>query len=213
MNIPYTVIDRQQWHRRAIFEFFSTYQNPFFSITAQVRAGDFYYFCKKRNFPFSLALVYASNKSAERVAAFRQRVAGNEIREYHYLDAGLTKLRDDGSFYFSHLSRQPSLEQFVAQKAYFHTPAANFDENGDVMSMIHYSILPWIAFQSMQHAYRDAQDTVPKIAFGKLHSNTADAAVLCLPVSVQLHHSLADGLHVAQYFEEFEKIMSEIATN
>jgi len=72
-------------------------------------------------------------------------------------------------------------------------------------NLIHYSILPGIAFSSMQHAQMlNGNDSVPKIVFGQLIFN---AGQVLLPVSVHVHHALCDGLHVSKFFEEYERLL------
>ncbi|RYD86239.1 MAG: chloramphenicol acetyltransferase, partial [Sphingobacteriales bacterium] len=51
----------------------------------------------------------------------------------------------------------------------------------------------------------DPSESVPKITFGKYRE---DAGRKLMPVSVEAHHGLVDGLHVARYFEIFAKLMN-----
>ena len=45
-------------------------------------------------------------------------------------------------------------------------------------------------------------DSNPRITFGKCVEQDGKA---CLPVNLTVHHALADGLHVARFFEAFEQ--------
>jgi chloramphenicol O-acetyltransferase type A len=42
---------------------------------------------------------------------------------------------------------------------------------------------------------------VPKLAFGRL---SAEGERLWMPLSVEVHHGLMDGLHVGRFIEAFE---------
>jgi chloramphenicol O-acetyltransferase type A len=50
-----------------------------------------------------------------------------------------------------------------------------------------------------------SSDSVPKITFGK--ASLKDGKWL-LPTSIEVHHGLVDGVHIAQFLEEFQKGMS-----
>jgi chloramphenicol O-acetyltransferase type A len=65
---------------------------------------------------------------------------------------------------------------------------------------LYLSILPWLDFSSFSHA-RSAKDNlgIPKCVFGRLDKQTGE-----LPFSVEVHHGLMDGLHVAEFIQEIE---------
>jgi chloramphenicol O-acetyltransferase len=47
-----------------------------------------------------------------------------------------------------------------------------------------------------------AEDSVPKIIFGKYE---VEGGRVRLPVSVEVHHALMDGVHVGRYFERLQE--------
>ena len=68
--------------------------------------------------------------------------------------------------------------------------------------LLHYSVLPWISFTSFSHARRHrADDSVPKIVFGRYRG---DAGAERMPVSVEVHHALVDGLHVGRFLDRMQ---------
>jgi chloramphenicol O-acetyltransferase type A len=67
------------------------------------------------------------------------------------------------------------------------------------------SCVPWIHFTSISHPIQsDKTDSIPRISWGKF-SLTGDQ--VSLPISVQLHHGLADGFHVGLFFKKFEELI------
>jgi chloramphenicol O-acetyltransferase type A len=70
---------------------------------------------------------------------------------------------------------------------------------------IHFTTLPWVSFTSFSHARNwGREDSVPKIAFGKF---THEGDRIFLPISVEVHHSLVDGLHVGQFLALLEQAL------
>lgn len=89
-------------------------------------------------------------------------------------------------------------------------PAA-FDPRHEDDAVIHCTTLPWVHFTSFRHAmpgrpppHADGSpgrpDVVPKLAFGRI-----DAGML--PLSVDLHHALADGIDAGRFIEGFQALM------
>jgi len=73
--------------------------------------------------------------------------------------------------------------------------------------MIHFTTLPWVSFTSFAHARKhDPGDSVPKVAFGKF---TEEGGRVLLPISVEVHHALMDGLHVGRYLTRLEEALAE----
>ena len=68
--------------------------------------------------------------------------------------------------------------------------------------LIHYSTLPWIKFTSISHARKISRmDSIPQMVFGKYFK---DGATSKMPFSIEVHHALIDGYHVAKYHEKFQ---------
>ena len=70
---------------------------------------------------------------------------------------------------------------------------------------IHFTVLPWASFTSFSHARNwGREDSVPKIAFGKF---TEEDKRTKLPISVEVHHALMDGLHVGRYLSQMQEAL------
>ena len=83
------------------------------------------------------------------------------------------------------------------------------DARDDRSDMIHYSALPWVAFTSFSHARNwRREDSVPKIVFGKYTERDGHRL---MPVSVEVHHALMDGLHVGRFLERLQLYFMEPA--
>jgi chloramphenicol O-acetyltransferase type A len=75
--------------------------------------------------------------------------------------------------------------------------------------LIHYSIIPWVSFTSFAHARRwGIDDATPKIVFGK-HREVNGRRLM--PVSVEVHHALVDGLHVGRFHAAFQRRLDQPA--
>jgi chloramphenicol O-acetyltransferase type A len=80
------------------------------------------------------------------------------------------------------------------------------DARDERTDLIHFTSLPWLAFTSVSHPRNwGREDSVPKIAIGR-HQEAADGTGRrLLPLSVEVHHALMDGVHVARFYERVQE--------
>jgi chloramphenicol O-acetyltransferase type A len=73
--------------------------------------------------------------------------------------------------------------------------------------VIYHTTLPWISFTSFAHARTKGRgDSIPRIVFGKF-INEADR--MMMPISIEVHHALMDGLHVGRYLARLEEALAD----
>ena len=63
-----------------------------------------------------------------------------------------------------------------------------------------HSTLPWLRFTAFTNAI-PRPDGIPRIVFGKVF---ADGASSRMPMGIEVHHGLVDGIDVARFVERFE---------
>ena len=69
--------------------------------------------------------------------------------------------------------------------------------------LIRHSTIPWTSFTGLLHPTNfDRTESVPKITFGKFSIREGKKY---LPVSIEAHHGLVDGFHLAKYLSEFQR--------
>lgn len=202
----YSILDTENWERKSTYDFFQTFDVPFYNITANVDVTNLKNYCKTNGHSFFLVSLYLSQKVISQIENFRYRLADGEARNYEHTQAGSTILLDNKTFSFCYFDMEQDLGEFVKKGE---IAIKNLKENPDFaprdgdINMIFYSIIPWISFTSFQHARRhEENDSIPRIVFGKYFEQNNR---YLLPVSVEVHHSFVDGYHVGQYYELFQK--------
>lgn len=199
-------LDLECWPRKATYEFFKDYEDPFFNLTANLDVTRLYSFCKENDLAFSLAALYYSLQTANAVPEFRIRLQDEKLVQFDEIHATQTILNDDDTFSFCYYENKRDVFEFnVAGKAALEKYKAlkTFDVESDRLDMIYYSVIPWVSFTSFKHATRiDRTQTVPRIVFGKIFD---DGPVKKMPVSVEANHAMMDGLHVGKFFNRFQE--------
>jgi len=119
-------------------------------------------------------------------------------------------LKADRTFGFGYFDFADDLEVFIkAGKETIELVKSGepFDPKFDEDDLIHSSVIPWVSFNSIEHAKRlNKGDSIPKLVMGKTYQK--EERVL-MPVSISGHHALVDGLHAGEFFQLFEQLCME----
>ena len=210
-NLPMpTYLDVSTWPRRHLFEFFRTYENPYFNICAPVEVTNVIELLKTRpDVSASLAYHYFALRVANEIEPFKYRLRDDQVLIHDVIHGGTTVLLPNESFTFAYFDYQPEFDQFMrdaqASVNAVRTGTRAFAPlDGD--DRIHFTVLPWVSFTSFAHARNKTRAvSVPKIAFGKFIRQRGQTH---LPVSVEVHHAMMDGLHVGRFFNRFEELVA-----
>jgi chloramphenicol O-acetyltransferase type A len=198
------IIDLDTWRRREHFLLFRDYDKPHFSITAEMDVSACYEASRGEGASFTLAVLFAAMHAANAVEAFRLRLRGDQVWCHDAIGIGCTVLRPDRTFGFAYFAHEPSFVRFAAEgqiemeRARTGTTLSDEREADD--ATLHATVLPWIRFTSFTNAMR-REDSVPKLTFGKRY---AEGGAWTLPVCVEVHHALVDGIDVGEFFEQFQ---------
>ena len=205
--------DVENWNRKAQYEFFKDYADPFFNITANLNVTNLYTFCKKNELSFSLACIFIAIKHINDIPEFRLRIKNDRVVQYDTIPIGSTVLNDDTTFSFCEFPYTNSIFEFDANGKSIlkkHKEGVTFDAQEDEVQMVHCSTLPWVSFTGLKHARKgdEGGKGIPKIVFGKWFEENE---VKKIPFSVEVHHALMDGLHVGLLFEKMQQYINELA--
>ncbi len=200
-------IDVEFWERRALYELFSSYSEPFHGVCLRVDCTETYRFAKDSGISVFLALLHRSLIAAHRVDNLMLRIVDGEVWKYSTIHGGSPVGRPNGTIGFGHYIYQPEVGAFAreAQREIERVRSRSDLERHEGQGLIRYSVLPWFDFTSISHA-RDyaTPDSAPKITFGKI---TESGGKFTMPVSIHVHHALADGLHVAHFVEHWTQYL------
>ena len=192
-------IDMETWPRREHFLFFSSFNHPHWGLCANVDLTVFHPFVKQCGLSFTVAWVYVLARTANAIPEFRQRIRGPQVVEHDIVHPSFTFLVDEDVFSFCTV-------EYAADFPVFATRAAEriagvrqdltLDDEGQD-NLLFMSAIPWVSFTSFRHPMQlHPGDSVPRFAWGKFFE---DGGRLKIPLDVQGHHALMDGLHVGRF--------------
>jgi chloramphenicol O-acetyltransferase type A len=197
-------INLETWERRASFQFFKSLTEPYHGVCLRVDCTETYRYAKQHQLSVFLSLLHRSLIAAHQVENFRTRIVDGDVWHYEVINGGSAVGRANGTIGLGHYQFRPQIDEFVRDASIELDRVRQRDdiERYPEANLIRYSVLPWFDFTSISHARDFAhEDSAPRITFGKITEATGRRT---MPVSIHVHHALADGLHVAQFVENFQ---------
>lgn len=208
-------IDINNWKRVKHFKWFIEFEHPMINICSTIEITNLYNFCKENNFSINTALTYVAAKVCNRIEEFRYRIRGSKVVLHDIIDPCNTTITKDNlcsfvngckyndNFKIFHEEMSKCIEYSKKQVIIANIP--------DVDNLLFITTLPWINITSVSHPTKCKGDNgIPRVVFGKFSKENGK---IILPISVEVHHALADGYHVALYLKTFEEICKNLDLN
>lgn len=198
-----TEIDLLTWPRRDTLALFRRFQKPQYSMITRIdvtrilarRAAE-------AGYSSYLACVHAVGAALHAVPELAVRIRGNKVVAHDRVRLSPTLRFADGRLGFAYLDWQEDAPAFVAAArdaidAVLSRGALEpgVDGEDDVAFL---SCQPWLDFTAVDNPVFSGDDCIPRVTWGR-YVEGADGR-WTMPVALQVHHGLLDGIHVAQFF-------------
>lgn len=202
------IINIESWNRKEHFEFFSRMASPYFGITTEVDCTIAYDNAKENGNSFFAHYLHKSMIAVNSVEELRLRIVDNKVALFEKINAGSTVGRADGTFGFIFVNFSDDFETFNKElqneiQTVLNSTGLRLNDDDIKKDLIRHSTIPWTSFTGLLHPTNfDRTESVPKITFGKFSIREGKKY---LPVSIEAHHGLVDGFHLAKYLSEFQR--------
>jgi chloramphenicol O-acetyltransferase type A len=205
-------IDMQTWSRREHFALFNAYEYPHFGMCANVDLTALYPVVKQRGHSLTIAIVYLITRASNTIPEFRYRIREGEVIEHEIVNPGFTFLVEEDVFSFCFVDYVEDFSTFAAKAAekiafVKEHPWVHQVPQDDVLYM---TAIPWVSFTSFLHPMRlQPTDSIPRFVWGKFFE---EGERLKMPLGVQGHHALIDGVHVGKFYAEVQGYLQQPET-
>lgn len=198
-----TEIDLDTWPRAAAFRLFRGYARPHFALTARLDVTHLVRDLKPTGVSPFRACLYAIAAGIHAVPELRCRFRdGDRVVRHDRLCLSPTIALADGTFGFGYIDFDPDWQSFDASAkteiAAIRAGATRVPNTGQRDDMVYLSCLPWLDFTSLTNALPSADDCIPRAGWGRF---VEDGDRVSCALSLEVHHAIADGAHVAAAFE------------
>lgn len=203
-------VDMRRDPRRGQFEYFSALEDPWAGLTAEVDVTEFLSRLGGRS--FFLSFLYAATRAANAVPQLRRRLRDGGVIEYDACRPSYTLMGEGGVYVYCRADdgRGP-YGQFLDHARQLQAQAlarAVLEEEADPLGFFFVSSIPWLHYTHLRLPRAGREDSNPRISWGKYRRR--DGGVT-LPVSLFVHHALADGWHIAQFYQRLEGELAALA--
>lgn len=204
-------IDLDTYPRREHFRHFCAMAYPYAGVTMDVDVTDLLARCREKGYSFYLMVLHAVALAADDVPEFRRRIDHGGIVEYYECPTSHIELKPDGTYAYCTLRHHMPLADYLSQAESARTAAregGSIEEEDDVQSMYFISTLPWLHYTQLIQPVACGEESNPRITWGKYQADQNGR--MMMPLSVLVHHALADGIHIAKFYEAFNQQMKLI---
>lgn len=204
-------LDMAQFARRAHFQHFYGMAYPYVGVTVETEVTPLLALCRERGYSFYLMMLHAVALAADEIPELRQRIDNGGVVEYEACPTSHTELKADGTYAYCTLHHHLPLQEYLARAEAARKAAresGSIEEEAEVQSMYFISTLPWLHYTALIQPVCCGEESNPRFTWGKYQTN--DQGRVTIPLSVLAHHALVDGVHIAAFYEAFERVMTRL---
>jgi chloramphenicol O-acetyltransferase type A len=205
------ILDIENWERKNHYNYFKSLDYPHFNICANVDITNFMRFIKDKGHSFFIPFLYVSTKAANDIKEFRYRIRENQVVEHEAVSPSFTIMTSKDVFSFCTVKFTDDYNKFINN-----TDAqiekvknlVNIEDEPGKDDLLYITSIPWVSFTSVTHPiHMNPVDSIPRISWGKYFEENGR---IKLPLSVQVHHALVDGMHVGEYFRIVQEMLDNL---
>jgi len=209
-------IDLENWERKRLFLNYLGTDLPYIIITANVDVTNALTFAHTHKIPFSLVMVYLSNKTVDSIINYRYRFIDGKPFLIDHTRPMVNHLKKDSDIFVIGEGPWPCDDIVTFCRACHedmeHAKPEYLEERlSGRLDIINYTSIPWVQYTGfIRTIAHDGVDNAPKISFGKYFSSPEDSGRILMPVSSQTHHGLMDGVHVGRFFAKLQENINSL---
>lgn len=208
----YTLVNLNEWSRGSLFKFYIDKMRIVMSLTADVDVTKLRAYSKKNNLNFYPLMLWVVSKIINSHDEFKYSWddAGNLIKwdfvspsytDFHADDENFVKMVTEYSDdLFEFCSRvDKDRQRHKNERAILVNQPPNFFD---------VSCLPWIKYSHFDiHVFDEGKFLAPVVTWGKFEEKDGK---LIMPLTMNIHHAVADGFHLSRFFNEVQELMDSL---
>lgn len=204
-------IDIKTWPRRETYRFYGALDYPHFNVCADMDITALHRRCGRSGASLFKAILYGVSLAANSIDEFRYRIRKSGIVLHEAVHPSFTVLTQDNLFSFCEAEFIRDMTEFFRRT----DDAVSYAKKNPYLKdeperddYLYVSSLPWVKFTSISHPiHMHPVDCIPRLSWGKFSS---EGNRVVMPLSAQVHHGLADGFHVGQFFNRFQEWAEQV---
>ena len=209
--MKYETLDMARYPRRAHFDYFRSLQNPMLGVTVEADVTALRAFCRRRGCSFYLAFMHVAARAANAVPELRQRIRNGGIVEYDACGTSHVEALPDGAYGYCTLYHDMDWDAYLPyadQRRRVSRENGSIEEDEDVEGLYFVTSLPWLRYTQLIQPTAGGDESNPRISWGAFEEDLRGRWMM--PVTLLAHHALADGRHVAAFYQGLREELSRL---
>ena len=210
----YTRIDCDTWSRGKLFRFYIDKMRMVMSMTVDVDVTSLKDYARKNAIAFYPLMLWTVSKVINSHEEFKYGwdEEGNLIRwdfvspsytDFHPEDESFTKMVTEyADDLFTFCDRvKADRERHKNARAILENQKPNFFD---------VSCLPWVKYKHFDiHVFDEGRFLAPVVTWGRYERENGR---LMMPLTMNIHHAVADGFHLSRFFREVQDVLDTFST-
>lgn len=208
----YTSVNLNEWRRGSLFQFYLDKMRIVMSLTVDVDVTNLKVYSKAHHLDFYPLMVWVVSKIINAHDEFKYGwdADGNLIKwdfvspsytDFHTEDETFTKMvteyADDLLEFYGRMAADR--ERYKNDRAVLEDQPKNFFD---------VSCLPWVRYTHFDvHVFDEGKFLAPVVTWGKYEPTDGK---LIMPLTMNIHHAVADGFHLSRFFNEVQELMDSL---
>lgn len=205
----YQTVDLSAWSRGSLFKFYIDRMRIVMSLTVDIDVTSLVNYGKKNSLKFYPLMIWTVSKVVnshdefkygwnEKGELIKWDVISPSYADFHRDDENFVKMvtqfSDDLSEFYAGFLRDRERSRQL-RGIVEHQPPNRFDV----------SCLPWVRYRHFDvHVFDEGKFLAPVITWGKYE---AECGKLVMPLTMNIHHAVADGFHLSRFFNEVQALI------
>ncbi|MCL2018565.1 MAG: CatA-like O-acetyltransferase [Oscillospiraceae bacterium] len=203
----YKKVSLENWKRGEIFKHFIENLRCVINITADINVSSLRGFCKSENYRFYPTFIYIVTKVINSRDEFKMGydedgdlILWDEVfplytvfnSESEMLTRLVTAYSSDFQTFYGQI-----IDDMEKQKSNCDIQFPQKERN-----VFDVSCLPWLHYKSCDlHVFDSGTYLAPFVSWGKYEKQNGEYK---MPLTMQIHHAVADGFHISRFFEDVQ---------
>ena len=209
----YTKVDIDEWSRGSLFQFYIEKMRIVMSLTVDINVALLITYTKKNDLKFYPAMIWVVSKVINSHDEFKYSwdTDGNLIRWDSISPSYTIFNRDDECFSKFVTEYTDDIFEFYQrtvddQRKYQEERAIIGNQPQNFFDV---SCLPWVKYKHFDvHVFDEGKFLAPVLTWGKYEAQNGNAL---MPLTMNIHHAVADGFHLSRFFNEVQELIDSYA--
>lgn len=209
-------IDIEKYDRKYVYEHYKNELNCSYSVTINVNITNLISTCRSHSLKTYPAIIFAITNAVNKVDQFKMELDSNgDLAIWDSVNPLYTMLNKETKIHYSvwaevNTSLTNFNKEYLNDIALYSNSTTLNPKKTNTSNFINISALPWFSFTGF-NINVDSKNNyyLPFFTIGKYYKHEEE---ILMPLSIQVHHAVADGYHVSLFLNELDAEIRTIHT-